>query len=99
MNADDDNRHIPRIEIECPMIYHDVDSGNIKSGIAKNVSNSGVLFTAMDNLAEGAIKEVHIRPANNEAPPLNAVIQIVRVDADDHVPGQYHIAGMIKAIK
>ena len=99
MIPDDDSRHIPRIEIECPMTYHDIDSSDVKNGIARNVSNSGILFTTMEKLADGAIKEVHIRPPGNKTPPLDAIIQIVRVNEDDQVPGQYRIAGMIKAIK
>ena len=99
MNSDDDSRHIPRIAIECPMTYHDVDSNDIGNGMARNVSNSGILFTTMEKLTEGAVKEVHIRPPENEAPPLNAIIQIVRVNEDEQVPGQFRIAGMIKAIK
>lgn len=98
MNPDKNHRIIPRIDIECPMTYHDVDSPNIRAGTARNVSNNGILFIAREKMADGAIKEVHIRPESNDVPSLDAVIQVVRVE-DDSIPGQYLIAGVIKAIK
>lgn len=98
MNNTDDNRTLPRIEVDCPMTFHDIDSPNIKEGIALNVSNGGILFVANEKMADGAIKEVHIRPPAGVAPPLDAVIQIVRVD-EDEVAGRYQIGGIIKVIK
>jgi len=94
-----DNRSIPRITIECPMTYHNVDSPDIKKGIALDVSSNGILFLANEKLPDGSLKEIHIEPADTSIPPLNAIIQIVRVEMTEGINNQFKTAGMIKIIK
>lgn len=94
-----ENRNIPRITIECPMTYHNVDSPDIKKGTVLDISNSGILFMANEALTEGSLKEVHIEPTDSAIPAINAIIQIVRVEKAPNINQQYKIAGIIKVIK
>lgn len=92
-----DNRSLPRISIECPMTYHNVDSPDIKKGIALDFSNNGILFLTSEKLNEGDLKEVHIEPANETA--MHAIIQVNRAEKTSSADNQYKIAGIIKMMK
>jgi len=94
-----DNRSIPRITVECPMTYHNVDSPDIKKGLALDVSSNGILFLANEKLIDGSLKEIHIEPTDSSIPPMNAIIQIVRVEVAEGMNNQFKTAGIIKIIK
>lgn len=90
-------RHIPRIELNCAVTYHDIGSNEHKKGQALDYSNTGVSFLTPENLAEGCLQEVHIEnPGIDDMPPLHAIIEVVRCQPSTKNLGQYEIAGMIK---
>jgi len=93
------NRSLPRISVECPMTYHNVDSPDIKTAVALDVSNHGILFLANEELPEGSLKEVHIEPSDKLQAPINAIIQIVRIEPAAGTSKQYKTAGVIKLLK
>ena len=96
---DNENRTIPRIHVECPMSYNNIDSPERKKGIALDVSNSGIQFLTTEKLEEGSLKEIRLEPLDNSIAPLNAIIQIVRVEIAVGMNNQFKTAGVIKIIK
>ena len=92
-------RHIPRIELNCAMTYHDVGSNEHKKGMALDYSSTGVSFLTPEDLQPGTLQEVHIeKPENSDHPPLHAIIAVIRCETFAAQLGQYQIAGIIKAL-
>jgi hypothetical protein len=94
-----ENRTIRRIKVECPMTYNSIDRQDFKQATSLDVSNSGILFLANEQLQEGSLKEIRLEPTDQSIAKLNAIIQIVRVDNVEGNSKQFKIAGIIKIIK
>ena len=100
MENDNDNRTIRRIPVECPLTYNSIDKQDIKKGIAIDISNHGILFLANEKLDEGSLKEIRLEPLEGDSvAPLNAIIQILRVEVAEGMNNQYKTAGVIKLLK
>lgn len=92
-------RNIPRIELDCPIRYHDIGSSTVHEGRARDYSNHGVSFLTPTPIEEGALQEVHIDdPGEANMPPLHAIIEIIRCIPDEK-QGEYFVAGTIKIHK
>ena len=71
-------------------------SDETHEGICINLSANGVLFTSQERFEPGTIIHINITPAKAVVPPLDAVIEVVRTQADSDKG--YSIAGQIKQI-
>lgn len=96
---DNDNRSIRRIPVECPLTYNSIDKQDIKKGIAIDISNHGIMFLANEKLEEGSLKEIRLEPLDDSIAPLNAIVQILRVEVAVGMNNQYKTAGVIKLLK
>jgi len=67
------------------------------SGHSINLSAAGILFRTHEKLTEGSSLEISVKPANPITPPLNALIEIIRVVPVDN--NEYEIAATIEGIK
>ena len=65
-------------------------------GICINLSANGVLFTSSQRFEPGTIIHINITPSKALVPPLDAVVEVVRTQADSEKG--YAIAGQIKQI-
>jgi len=65
-------------------------------GVCINLSANGVLFSSGQRFEPGTIIDVNITPTKTAEPPLDAVIEVVRSQADSEKG--YTIAGQIKQV-
>ncbi|MGH8550443.1 MAG: PilZ domain-containing protein [Methylococcales bacterium] len=86
-----------RRETGCNMTYKFPDSEREYQAICINLSGTGILFKARDDLEPGRALEIRIRPENYTCPSITAFIEIIRSDPID--ADQYEIAASIKGIK
>jgi len=66
-------------------------------GNSINLSAAGILFRTKEKLTEGSSLEISVKPVNPITPPLNALIEIIRVVPVDN--NEYEIAATIEGIK
>jgi hypothetical protein len=102
-----ENRKYPRMAIDCAMTYKYVDDVDVRYAVAKNISGSGVLFIAGEEPQLGTLVELKVNPGSLSIPPLNAIVEVVRVNRDSNRRWQpaesttdhYEVAARIKTIK
>jgi len=66
-------------------------------GYSINLSAAGILFRTKEKLNEGASLEVSVKPVNPITPPLNALIEVIRVVPVEN--NEYEVAATIEGIK
>jgi len=73
--------------------------GSKEKGVAHsiNISAAGILFRTEALLTEGSSLEISVKPVNPITPPLNALIEVIRVVAVEN--NEYEIAATIEGIK
>lgn len=86
-----------RMETDCNMTYKFPDSDREYTATCINLSGTGILFKAKDDLEPGRALEIQIRPENYTCPSITAFIEIIRSDPIE--ANQYEIAASIKGIK
>lgn len=92
-----DNRKFIRMEAHCEMTFTRPGSNEEGSAHSINLSAAGILFRTKEKVEEGSSLEIIVSPVNTATPPLNALIEIVRVVA---VEGDiYEVAATIEGIK
>ncbi len=92
-----EKRALVRYEANCNLIYKLPESECEYAATCINLSGTGILFTAKDDIEPGQAVEIRITPANYACPSITAFIEIIRsYPVDDH---QYQIAASIKCIK
>ncbi|MCK5092083.1 MAG: PilZ domain-containing protein [Gammaproteobacteria bacterium] len=74
-----DMRDFRRISIDCGVTLKNLDSGSVYSGVATNLSATGVLIECKDQLAVGDQLEINIVPEKTIVPPLHALVEIIRI--------------------
>ncbi|MCI0653133.1 MAG: PilZ domain-containing protein [Methylococcaceae bacterium] len=79
------------------MIYKFPDSDREYTAICMNLSGTGILFRAQDDLEPGRALEIRIRSEQYTCPSIIAFIEITH--SDPIAGGQYEIAASIKGIK
>jgi hypothetical protein len=85
-----------RMSTDSSMTIRPEGSEETYEGICINLSANGVLFTSDQRFEPGTIIHINITPAKVVVPPLDAVIEVVRTQADSEKG--YTIAGEIKQI-
>lgn len=91
------HRKFIRMNAECQMEFSHLGTGEKGTGHSINLSAAGILFRTSDKLTQGSSLEISVMPVNNVTPPLNALIEIIRVVSVDN--DEYKIAATIEGIK
>jgi len=92
-----EQRNFIRMDIQCEMTYRYPDSPQIYVAVCKNLSGSGVLFTAAQAIEVGAALEIKLAPTNALTPPMKALVEVLRCRPATDGDG-FDIAAEIKAI-
>jgi len=92
-----DYRKFTRMDTVCDIEFTHPSTGAKGTAHCINLSAAGILFTTTDKLTTGSSLEISVKPVNPITPPLNAIIEIIRVvPVDNH---QYEVAATIEGIK
>ncbi len=91
-----ERRQFIRMQTQCKMTYRFPHSTEMFTATCHNLSGAGVMFTTDRPIEPGRALEIRISPANNVTPPLEALVEVLRVEDND---GEYEIAAEIKGIK
>jgi hypothetical protein len=92
-----EKRAYSRRGTDCQLTYKFPDSEREYTATCLNLSGTGILFKAKEDLEPGRALEIRIRPENYACPPITAFIEIIRSDPIE--ANQYEIAASIKGIK
>ena len=92
-----EKRDYIRMTAECEIAFTDPDSSLRHHGLSKNLSGRGVLFETSKKVDAGTLAELTVSPENTATPPLNAIVEIIRVlpTADKNI---FSVAARIKEI-
>lgn len=88
-----DERDFRRMTLECAITYRAAGSHEVFSARARNISSTGILFITDRALRPGAQLTVNVTPGQAVVPPLNARVQVIRVEPDG---GDYAVACRIR---
>ncbi|ORU92324.1 MAG: hypothetical protein A6F72_04405 [Cycloclasticus sp. symbiont of Poecilosclerida sp. N] len=91
------NRKFSRIDALCEVALTHPSTGATSTAHSINLSATDVLFKTKNKLSQGISLEISVKPINSATPPLNALIEIVRVTLVDD--GEYEVAATIEGIK
>jgi len=91
------HRKFSRMDIECEMDFLHPGSKEKGRGNSINLSAAGILFRTKEKLTEGCSLEISVKPVNTITPPLNALIEVIRVVPVEN--GEYEVAATIEGIK
>jgi hypothetical protein len=90
-------RKFSRMNAECDMEFTHPGSGAKGTAHSINLSAAGILFRTKERLGQGASIEISVKPVNPITPPLNALIEIIRVVPVED--SEYEVAATIEGIK
>lgn len=93
-----EKRRFIRMSVECELVYRLPDSIRLVKGICKNLSSSGILFTAFRDIDAGVVLEIELATLDEViAPPMKALVEVVssRLVA----PGTYDVAAEIRGFR
>lgn len=97
LRHDEERRAARRIGVSCKLNYSEQGSQHVNNGTLNNLSTSGLSFFANQSVDIGALLDVRLDPGNTLTPPLDATIEVLRVDTGDDLRS-YNIAGRITQI-
>lgn len=66
---------------DCPLTYRVQGNEEVHEGVAQNLSSSGIHMVCDRELEPGTLLEVKITPAMTVVAPLEALVEVVRVQA------------------
>ena len=92
-----DGRKFIRMDAQCEMTFTRPGSTEQGTGHSINLSAAGILFSTQHSLQENTALDITVSPVNDITPPLNALIQIVRVVETDN--NTFEVAATIEGIK
>lgn len=90
----DEKRDFIRMGADHDLEYQLGGSSERKSGVCKNLSATGILFTTDASIPTGTRLTVNISPRYSVVAPFNAEIEVLRA-VPDGTGGQFNIAGKI----
>ncbi|MEW4981915.1 MAG: hypothetical protein AB1Y26_01605 [Cycloclasticus sp.] len=91
------HRKFARMNAECDMEFTHPGTGSKGTANSINLSAAGILFRTKEKLTQGCSLEIMVKPVNPITPPLNALIEVIRVIPVDS--GEYEVAATIEGIK
>lgn len=92
----EERRRFIRMQTQCKMTFRFPQSDEEFFATCQNLSGAGVMFTTARPVEPGRALEIRIEPANAVTPPLEAFVEVLRVEEKD---GEYAVAAEIKGIK
>jgi hypothetical protein len=92
-----DYRKFNRMNTVCDIEFIHPSTGAQGTAHSINLSAAGILFRTAEKLTSGSSLEISVKPVNPITPPLNAIIEIIRVTPIEN--NQYEIAATIEGIK
>ena len=95
----DEKRDFIRIELDCGIVFKNIDSDDSSEQVGKvsNLSGRGLMFISEAEIEKNSMIEINIKPSNILTPPLHANVKVVRVVKQRHADG-YEIGAVIKEI-
>ena len=96
MNEFSEKRDFRRMGIDCPAQFRIQGADEMTDGLVKNLSASGLLILAAQEIAPETRLLVNIAPTNPITPPLSAIARVLRSTAS--AAGGYEIACAIDEI-
>lgn len=97
LRHEEERRTARRIEVSCKLDYVEQGSNHINNGTLSNLSTSGLAFETTQCIDVGALIDVRLNPGNTLVPPLDATIEVLRVNSGDEIRS-YNVAGRITQI-
>jgi hypothetical protein len=97
LDHDERRMHI-RMNLDCGITYKYPDNDHEFEGRCINLSGSGVLFIAHEDIELGIALEMKITPVNTITPPMHAYVEVIRCQFNKNT-NTYHIAAVMKGIK
>jgi len=97
LRHEEERRAALRVAVSCKFDYSEQGSGHAKNATLNNLSTSGVAFQANEYIELGALLDVRLEPGNTLTPPLDATIEVIRVDSSEDLRS-FNIAGRITQI-
>jgi hypothetical protein len=91
-----EKRDFRRMGIDCPAQFRIQGEDEMTDAIVKNLSASGLLILAPQEVNPGTRLLVHIVPTNTITPPLSATANVIR--SQPAAEGGYEIACAIEKI-
>ncbi|BCX88466.1 hypothetical protein MIN45_P0835 [Methylomarinovum tepidoasis] len=91
-----ERRRFIRMEARCKMRCRIPQSDEEFTATCHNLSGAGVMFTTDRPVEVGKALEIRIEPESAVTPPLEAFVEVLRVEKRD---GEYAVAAEIKGIK
>ena len=86
------------MSVDCDLVYRLPDSLRRVKGICKNLSSSGILFTAYRPLDVGMVVEVELVAQEDVLnPPMLALVEVV--SSREMSPGSYDVAAEIRGFR
>ncbi len=94
----EEKRDFIRMQTDCSAECTDLRNGEQFSGQLKDLSGKGLCLELSRDLPMGALLEVRIEPEMAVVPPLHAVVEVMRVEADE-AGGVFMIGTSIREFK
>ena len=89
----DEKRDFIRMSADHDLQFREAGSDTTHSGICKNLSATGILFSSDTAFPPGTRLEVNISPRYSVVAPFDAEVEVLRADPDDS--GKFDIASKI----
>lgn len=78
----DEKRDFIRMAADHPLEFHEIGSRHTQQGTCKNLSATGIQFSAERAIASGTRLAVNINPSYAVVRPFNAEVEVLRADAE-----------------
>ncbi|MCF7999924.1 MAG: PilZ domain-containing protein [Methylovulum sp.] len=93
-----EQRRFVRMALESDLHYRFSDSFHFFKGTCKNLSSSGILFTAHQSIDAGVLIEIEIAATDNSHfPSMKALFEVIRTRKTDE--GLYEISAEITGVR
>ncbi len=89
----EEKRDYIRMTVDCEVSFKELEGSAEEQGRAKNLSGRGVLFQVGHELKIGSMLELSVLSSNNAVSPLNALVEVVRVEMIE--PGKLYEIGAL----
>ena len=93
-----DMRDFRRMSIDCGVTFKKTNSDSACSGIATNLSATGILIECDEQLEVGDELEINVKPEKAIVAPLSAIVEIIRIGQGNNGKA-YELACTIKEMK
>lgn len=90
----DEKRDFIRMAADHPMQFSEIGSSDSQDAICKNLSATGILFTAEAEIPAGTRLAVNIIPQYSVVNPFEAEVEVLRSEPGE-TSGQFNVAGKI----